>query len=89
MNVGVAKGKFVGEGKFATAELNPFSGQVSKLYDAGFVKTISVDYVQHEDGSLGLLEFSFVPSLPTLTHFPCASAQRNEIEMPELVTKGL
>jgi hypothetical protein len=36
--ISVEDGKLVAEGKFASAELNPFAAQVAALYEAGFIK---------------------------------------------------
>jgi hypothetical protein len=87
--IGVEGGKLVAEGKFAPAELNPFAGQVAKLYEAGFIKTTSVGYMQHEDGSLELLEFSFVPVPANPYALSMREMKALKLNLPELVMKGL
>jgi hypothetical protein len=87
--IGVENGKLVAEGKFAPADLNPFAGQVAALYNAGFIKTTSVGYMQHEDGSLELLEFSFVPVPANPYALSMRQMKELKLNMPELVMKGL
>jgi hypothetical protein len=87
--IGVENGKLVAEGKFASAELNPFAGQVAALYEAGFIKTTSVGYMQHEDGELELLEFSFVPVPANPYALSMRQMKEMKLNMPELVMKGL
>jgi hypothetical protein len=87
--IGVEGGKLVAEGKFAPAELNPFAGQVAKLYEAGFIKTTSVGYMQHEDGSLELLEFSFVPVPANPYALSMREMKALKLNLSELVMKGL
>lgn len=70
--IGVAEKVFVdgktliAEGRFASADANPFAQQVRKLYDAGIVRTTSVGFIAKQmEGNIiteaELLEFSFVP----------------------------
>jgi hypothetical protein len=87
--IGVEDGKLVAEGKFASADLNPFAGQVAKLYAAGFIKTTSVGYMQHEDGQLELLEFSFVPVPANPYALSMRQMKEMKLNMPQLVMKGI
>jgi hypothetical protein len=87
--IGVEGGKLVAEGKFASADLNPFAGQVAALYEAGFIKTTSVGYMQHEDGELELLEFSFVPVPANPYALSMRQLKEMKLNMPQLVMKGI
>jgi hypothetical protein len=87
--IGVENGKLVAEGKFADASLNPFAGQVAALYEAGFIKTTSVGYMQHEDGELELLEFSFVPVPANPYALSMRQMKEMKLNMPQLVMKGI
>src|SRR5579862_6674875 len=85
----VEGGKLVAEGKFAPAELNPFAGQIAGLYEAGFINTTSVGYLQHEDGDLELLEFSFVPVPANPYALSMRDITRLNLNTAELVMKGI
>jgi hypothetical protein len=88
-SISVQDGKLVAEGKFASAELNPFADQVAKLYAAGYIKATSVGYIQHEDGELELLEFSFVPVPANPYALSMREMKKLNLNMPQLVMKGL
>jgi hypothetical protein len=87
--IGVEDGKLVAEGKFAPADLNPFAAQVAALYEAGFIKTTSVGYMQHESGELELLEFSFVPVPANPYALSMREMKQLKLNVPELVMKGI
>jgi hypothetical protein len=88
-SISVQDGKLVAEGKFASADLNPFADQVAKLYAAGYIKATSVGYIQHEDGELELLEFSFVPVPANPYALSMREMKKLNLNMPQLVMKGL
>jgi len=88
-NISLDGGKLVAEGKFAPAELNPFAGEIAGLYDAGYINTTSVGYIQHEDGELELLEFSFVPVPANPFALSIRDTKNLNLNMAELVMKGL
>jgi hypothetical protein len=88
-SVGVKDGKLVAEGKFATEDLNPFAAQIAGLYAAGFIKATSVGYVQHEDGTLELLEFSFVPVPANPFALSMRAVKKLNLNIPQLVMKGI
>lgn len=85
----VEGGKLVAEGKFAPAELNPFASQIAGLYEAGYINTTSVGYMQHEDGDLELLEFSFVPVPANPYALSLRESKKLNLDMASLVMKGL
>jgi hypothetical protein len=85
----VENGELVAEGKFASAELNPFAAQVAGLYAAGFIKATSVGFIIHEDESLELLEFSFVPVPANPYALSMREMKKLNLNMQQLVMKGL
>lgn len=85
----VENGELVAEGKFADAELNPFAAQVAGLYAAGFIKATSVGFIIHEDESLELLEFSFVPVPANPFALSMREMKKLNLDIPQLVMKGL
>jgi hypothetical protein len=87
--ISVQGGKLIAEGKFAPAELNPFAAQVAGLYDMGFLTATSVGYIQHEDGDLELLEFSFVPVPANPYALSLRDVKRLNLNTAELVMKGI
>src|SRR5579885_3211379 len=82
-------GKLVAEGKFASEALNPFASQIAGLYEAGYINTTSVGYIQHEDGALELLEFSFVPVPANPYALSMRDVKRLNLNTAELVMKGI
>jgi len=85
-------GKLIATGKFAPAEANPFAQQVRKLYDAGFVRTASVGFIEKErlDNNITkaeLLEWSFVP-VPA-NPFALSTLSKAGIDTEAFITKGL
>jgi len=88
-SISVKDGKLVAEGKFAPAELNEFAAQIQGLYEAGFIKATSVGYLQHEDGELELLEFSFVPVPANPYALSMREMKKLHLDIPQLVMKGL
>lgn len=87
--ISLQNGKLVAEGKFAPSELNSFAGEIAGLYDAGYINTTSVGYIQHEDGELELLEFSFVPVPANPFALSIRDTKNMKLNMAELVMKGL
>ena len=87
--ISIQNGKLVAEGKFAPSELNSFAGEIAGLYEAGYINTTSVGYIQHEDGELELLEFSFVPVPANPFALSIRDTKRMNLNMAELVMKGL
>jgi hypothetical protein len=88
-SISVEGGQLIAVGKFAPSELNPFAAQIAGLYDAGFIKATSVGYMQHEDGYLELLEFSFVPVPANPFALSLRDVKNLGLNMPQLVMKGL
>lgn len=87
--ISIEGGKLVAEGKFAPTELNPFAAQIAGLYQAGYINTTSVGYIQHEDGELELLEFSFVPVPANPYALSLRDIKRLNLNTAELVMKGI
>lgn len=88
-NIYVEGNQLIAEGKFASADLNPFAAQVASLYEAGFVKATSVGFMIHEDGTLELLEFSFCPVPANPYALSLRQIKKLNLDIPQLVTKGL
>ena len=88
-SISVQNGQLVAEGKFAPAELNPFAAQIAAMYEAGFIKATSVGFMQHEDGDLELLEFSFVPVPANPYALSMRQVKELNLNIPQLVMKGL
>lgn len=85
-------GRLIARGKFAPVEANPFAQQVRKLYDAGFVRTASVGFIEKErkDNLIikaELLEWSFVP-VPA-NPFALSTLSKAGIDTEAFITKGL
>jgi tetratricopeptide (TPR) repeat protein len=88
-SISVEGKKLVAEGKFAPVELNPFAGQIAKLYEAGYISATSVGYIQHETGELELLEFSFVPVPANPFALSLRESKNLNLNIPQLVMKGM
>ena len=88
-SIKVEGGELVAEGKFAPGELNPLAAQIAGLYNAGFIKATSVGYIQHEDESLELLEFSFVPVPANPFALSMRQMKKLNLNIPQLVMKGI
>src|SRR5205823_3030505 len=65
------------------------AGQIAALYDAGFIKATSVGFMIHEDGTLELLEFSFVPVPANPYALSMRQMKKLNLDIPQLVMKGL
>ena len=87
-SISLENGKLVAEGKFTTEDLNPIGAQIARLYAAGYIKATSVGYIQHEDGGLELLEFSFVPVPANPYALSMRDIKKLNLNMPQLVMKG-
>jgi hypothetical protein len=88
-NIYVEGDQLIAEGKFTSADLNPFGAQVGSLYEAGFIKTTSVGFIIHEDGTLELLEFSFCPVPANPYALSLREMKKLNLDIPQLVMKGL
>jgi hypothetical protein len=85
----VENGELVAEGKFAPGELNPLAAQIAGLYNEGYIKATSVGYIKHEDETLELLEFSFVPVPANPFALSMRQMKKLNLNIPQLVMKGL
>src|ERR1700704_4285970 len=89
INIETQGNKTFADIKFTPDDLNPFGAQLGRLAAAGYINTVSVGYIERQDGMLELLEISGC-AVPANAH---ALAQRQvselQLDMQQLVRKGL
>jgi hypothetical protein len=75
--------------KFTPDDLNPFGAMVGRLAAAGYVNTVSVGYIDRQDGKRELLEISGCPVPANGEALAERSVKELRLDMQQLVTKGL
>lgn len=85
--------KWIAKGVFAPEEASPMAGYVSKLYKAGFIKTVSVGFMpleldaEYNSLKQELLELSFVP-VPANPE-ALSLAKKLGLDIEDLKAKGM